>query len=235
MEKATNGQFREFVGKLLVSGNDEKISKIDKTKIQNAIDSFSRGGAVMDCFIDFINNGCQVVDKTVKRALKNLTLLCKIIVPKVEAFVVGDKFKQRAKKEIGIQMYIWDNFREWILNPMKTKILSSDGEIMLEKFNLNKSMHDSQIKDELGNPKTIHVTLFLPLLFHLLKQQPNGEAKEDGLVNNGYANIFHVELEDGRVVAVGVRWIDVEWGLGANELDYGNPWDGGNSFFTPAT
>lgn len=170
-----------------------------------------------------------------KRVLKNLALLCKIIVPKMEAFVVGDKFKHGTKKEVGIQMYIWDNFREWILNPMKSRILSSIDEITLEKFNLNKSMHDSQIKDELGNPKPIHITVFFPLLLHLLKQQPNGEAKENGLLNNGYANIFHVELEDGRVVAVNVRWFGGEWDLGARELDCGCPWVGGDSFFTPAT
>ncbi|MBU0612067.1 hypothetical protein KKB58_01390, partial [Patescibacteria group bacterium] len=41
----------------------------------------------------------------VKRALKNITLLCKIVILKVESFKVGDKFKHRAKKEIGIQMY----------------------------------------------------------------------------------------------------------------------------------
>ena len=171
----------------------------------------------------------------VKRVLKNLTLLCKIIVPKVESFVVGEKFKHRAKKEIGIQMYIWDNFKNWILDSMKNRTLSLNDEIMLEKFNLNKSMHDSQIKDELGNPKPIHVTIFFPLLLHLLKQQPNGEAKENGLLNNGYSNIFHVELEDGRVVAVRVGWGGGEWDLRAVGLDYDDPWRVGFVFFSPAT
>jgi hypothetical protein len=153
----------------------------------------------------------------------------------VEVFIVGEKFKHRAKKEIDIEMYIHDNFREWILNPMKNQPLSLSDGITLEKFNLNKSMHDSQIKNELGNPKPIYVTAFFPILLNLLRQQPNGEAKENGLLNNGYANIFHVELEDGRVVAVNVYWDDVEWDLLAYDLDFDLAWDDSNSFFTPAT
>jgi hypothetical protein len=170
-----------------------------------------------------------------KRVLQNLALICKILIPKIDSFIVGEKFKHRAKKEIGIQMYIWDNFQNWIWEPMKKKTLSLAEDMAIEKFNLKKAMHDGQIKDELGNPKPIHVTIFLPLLLHLLKQQPNGKEKVDGLLNNGYANIFHVELEDGRVVALHVSWNDVEWNLGANELDYDRPWSDGFCFFSPAT
>lgn len=60
MEKATNGQFREFIGKLLVKGSDEKVALIDKTKIQNAVNSLSSDDVVMNSFIRFINNGCAL-------------------------------------------------------------------------------------------------------------------------------------------------------------------------------
>ena len=60
MEKATNGQFREFVGKLLVKGSDEKVAQIDKTKIQDAINSLSSDDVVVSNFIRFINNGCRL-------------------------------------------------------------------------------------------------------------------------------------------------------------------------------
>ena len=52
MEKATNGQFREFIGKLLVKGSDAKIALLDRTKIQNAIDSLSSSDYVFNNFIE---------------------------------------------------------------------------------------------------------------------------------------------------------------------------------------
>lgn len=62
MEKATNGQFREFVGKLLVKGSDEKVALIDKTKIQNAINSLSSAeDTVFENLVRFINNGCRLL------------------------------------------------------------------------------------------------------------------------------------------------------------------------------
>ncbi len=61
METATNGQFREFIGKLLVKGSDERVARIDKTKIQNAVNSLSSNeDTVFDNFIRFINNGCNL-------------------------------------------------------------------------------------------------------------------------------------------------------------------------------
>ncbi len=61
MEKAKNGQFREFIGKLLVKGSDETVALIDKTKIQNAINSLSSADdTVMDNVVRFINNGCRL-------------------------------------------------------------------------------------------------------------------------------------------------------------------------------
>jgi len=59
METATNGQFREFIGKLLVKGSDERVALIDKTKIQNAINSLSSAeDTVFENLVRFINNGC---------------------------------------------------------------------------------------------------------------------------------------------------------------------------------
>ena len=62
MEKATNGQFREFFGKLIVKVNDEKIAITDKVKIQSAINALSSttDDYVTDNVIRFINNGCRL-------------------------------------------------------------------------------------------------------------------------------------------------------------------------------
>jgi len=77
-EKATNGQFREFVGKVLVKGNDENVAKIDKTKIQNAINSLSSTSedTVFENLVRFINNGCRLlVDGFISKLFQKTTTI----------------------------------------------------------------------------------------------------------------------------------------------------------------
>lgn len=60
MKSASNGQFRELIGKLLVKGNDEKITKIHDEKIQpiiNFLSSKDESDRYFENFIRFINNG----------------------------------------------------------------------------------------------------------------------------------------------------------------------------------
>jgi len=61
MEKASIGQLHDFFGKLLAKCNEDKIAKIDKTKIQPAISllNASTDDTIVDNFIRFINNGCN--------------------------------------------------------------------------------------------------------------------------------------------------------------------------------
>ena len=61
MEKATNGQFREFIGKILVKGSDEMIASINKEKIQSCINSLSSEDVVMKNLVTFINNDGKVI------------------------------------------------------------------------------------------------------------------------------------------------------------------------------
>ena len=170
-----------------------------------------------------------------KRVLKNLALMAEILIPEVKKFIVSDKFQHRAKDEMGIKTYLYDNFASWIINPMKGEKVSLAAPLKLEKFKLEKAMHDTEIQKELGNPGPIHITQFLPLLWTMLVKQANGE--EGDLLVNGYANIFHVELENGPVVAVDAFWfaVDREWILDAYELDYVYGWDDGRCFFSPAS
>ncbi len=61
MEPTTNGQFRGLIGKLLVKGSDEKIAKIIKTKIQNAIlELDNENDTIFDSFVGWINNDCKL-------------------------------------------------------------------------------------------------------------------------------------------------------------------------------
>ncbi len=173
--------------------------------------------------------------EAVQYTLKNLAFVCDFLVGSVTEFVVGEKFQQREKNKVGVKLNIYENFRNWLLEPMKGVKVSLEEEFALKKFKLTKDMHDTEIQSELQNPNAIDVKVFIPLLWSMLIAQKNGEVKDNGLIVTGYANIFHVKLESGHVVAVRVRWADVEWDLDADELDDGNRWFAERMFFTPAT
>ena len=100
------------------------------------------------------------------------------------------------------RLYFWPNFTNWVL-PAIPKTIPALG-IALMKTKLMKSMYDSGILTGLGNPKPFTPSEFAAIIRHLLRGQPKGE--EGTLLTNGYANIFYVQLEDNRVVAVHVFW-----------------------------
>ena len=183
--------------------------------------------------IEKLQNGTVAMVQVSIRALKNLARMCELTVSPVSEFIVEDKFQHRAKK--GIKMYFYDNFKNWVYNPMQKKKVSLQAQMKLEKFSLTKPMYDTEIQTELGNSKPIPVAMFFPLILGLLSLQPNGEEKDGGLLVNGYANIFHVVLVDNHVVAVRAYWDGDEWDLYSYGLDYGIGWDDGDCFFAPAT
>lgn len=229
---ATSGQARAFNAMTVSRIDEETLKQIDSEKFQKAID---KPEEFISNFIAWINNGCGITQQVVARILKNLTFVCEIIIGNVAEFVVGEKFQYRAKDKVGIQLWISDNFMNWLIKPIKNKKVSLTEGKKLEKLSLVKPMHDTEIQIELQNLNLIAVEIFLPLLWNMLSLQKNGEEKEDGLLTNGYANIFHVKLEDKSVVAVDVHWSDDEWDLDAMGFGYAFRWGNGRAFFTPAT
>lgn len=173
--------------------------------------------------------------ETKKQFLKNLVFITEIFVGNVTEFIVRDKFQHRAKDKVGIQLYFGDDFTNLVLNSMKNKKVSLANGLILKKFSLLKSIHDTEIQNELQNPKPIDVEIFLPLIWKMMLSQKNGEVKENGLLNNGYTNIFHVKLEDNHVVVVNMFWDGKEWYFGAGELGCAGRWFAGRAFFTLAT
>lgn len=172
------------------------------------------------------------VSETKKRVLTTLAFVSSVTIKKTEEFVVGQKFQHRKKDETGIQTYIWDSFRDRVLNPMRDRKVKLSKNRKLDKLRLLKDRHDTEMQAEVGH-KPFKVAEFLPMLWSMLSEQKNGE--EGFLLTNGCANIFHVELEDGSVVAVNAYWGGGEWGLGAFGLDFNPRWDADYCLFVPAT
>lgn len=145
--------------------------------------------------------------------LKNLKLIAGGIAIATESFAKEGFFTKNGP----VKLYFWDNFANWILKAIPETVPAFQGK--LTKTQLTESMYDSAILNELGNPKPFTVGESVAIIRDLLTKQPNGESGE--LQNNGYANIFYVQLENARVLAVYVHWYSDYrgWGLGAHDLD----------------
>lgn len=227
---ATSGQVRALNSMISSNLTEEVFEKIDGEKLQEAIDNPKR---FMKSLINLINNGSEII---MSKVMKFLAFICVVKISPVKKFRVGDFFKHREGK---IQMYLGDNFKNWILEKSKDLELSLEEETLLNKFLLKKNAWDSEIHTDFDKKPIIPVKIFLPLLKSLIENQPNGEAKEDGLDNSGYSNIFNVDLTEINpelgVVAVDVYWCGGEWLLNANSLDYDGRWDAAYPFFSLAT
>lgn len=178
----------------------------------------------------------EFLGKTVPvQIIKNLAFVWEITIKNVISFVVGERFQNRAKNKAGIPIWMSDVFMSKIINPLKNASLSFTTKGKLNKFILVKPLNDTEIQTELNNPQSIDVEVFLPLIWGMISLQKNGKEKPDGLLNNGYANIFHIKLKDGSIVGVSVYWADDEWRFIVCDFDNDNRWGDGVAFFTFAT
>lgn len=160
-------------------------------------------------------------------ALKSSRLITEGIAIATEPFTKNLFFVKNGPAKL----YFWDNFANWILKAMPETIEAFQGNLM--KTQLTEYMYDSAILNELGQPKPFTVGEFAAIIRDLLTKQPNGE--NGTLLNNSYANIFYVQLEGARVVAVSVRWSSGRrgWGLDARGLG-GYGWVDGRCVFSAA-
>ncbi|PIZ87503.1 hypothetical protein COX93_00720, partial [Candidatus Nomurabacteria bacterium CG_4_10_14_0_2_um_filter_30_12] len=213
-----------------------KVVKIDKTKIQDAINSLSsEDDVVLDNLISFINNGCQLIQQVGTHVVQFLSFVCEVVILGVKEFVVGDFYKSGENN--GIKLFFGSNFETWILNPMK-KMEIFLPESKLKKHLLIKNAYDTEMQTDFLEKPIIPIKQFMAQLKNMILAQSNGEVKKDGLDVSGKANIFHVDLSklgDNRVVAVYVYRFGVGWDVDADEFGYIGRWGESRSFFTPAT
>lgn len=143
-------------------------------------------------------------------ALKHLEVIANIAV-KTDVFVKDSFFKNGP-----VELNFWKDFTNLIFNPMPEEIPAFEANIL--KTRLKKKMYDSEILSELCNSKPLTILEFAAVIENLLQKQPNGETGH--LVNNTYANVFYVKLENNRVVTVRVgRYPGSHgWGLSVNGL-----------------
>ncbi len=199
-----------YKGVVKKGGTEEDILKALKT-----------GSDLIPKFAEMI---VETANRGGKLSLKYLKLLADNIAVKTDGFSKDSFFKNGP-----VKLYFWDSFKNQILKAIPDSIPAFEG--LLRKTQLTRNMFDSEILAELNNPQPFTVSEFAALIRELLSKQPKGEDGQ--LLNNGYANIFYVKLEDARVVVVDVSWLSGgrEWYPRAYALGDGC-WDDGRCAFS---
>jgi hypothetical protein len=168
----------------------------------------------------------------------DLESVAKITVPKVEEFLVGEKFKHLSKEKNDLKLNLDKHFIRLVLEPMKDRRLSLVNPVELEKFKLTgeKEMKRSEIKKELGG-ETTHLTasILLPVLLSFLSNQSNGEEKDDLYLSvaHSYRNSFTVQLDSGSTIDVVLTWDDKKkyWSISVPQIEHDPSWIAGRVFF----
>lgn len=158
----------------------------------------------------------NITEEMIFDALKSKKDLIPQMAEKIADLIAGAKTSiQSFFKESGpVKLWLGDNFKNWILSKMPESFEPPKS----VKHILPRSMADKEIISEYKIRPYSSVSELLSVIYDKIIKQPNGEEGE--LLNNGYANIFYVQLEGARVVAVDVDWDSANrgWGLGAYGL-----------------
>ncbi|TSC52510.1 MAG: hypothetical protein LiPW41_280 [Parcubacteria group bacterium LiPW_41] len=186
--------------------------------ISNLLTAIKKLGGTADAFKNF--NKQEVIDavaellvgKTDDLKLKFLMVIKESISITTSAFS-----KSLFTTSTNPKYYIWENFQKWILNKASDFIPEFKGTV--KSLKLTKSMKDSEILAEIGESNIFSIDEACAIFKALTERQPNGEAGD--LINNGYANIIYVRLDEKTVVPARVRWNfdNREWRLIARSFD----------------
>lgn len=230
MEKAaTNGQFREFVGKLLVKGSDEKVALIDKTKIQNAINSLSSAeDTVFENLVRFINNGCRLlVDGFVSKLFQKTNTINVAKNPKsftVKENFVKDFLKSVIKREKELKNpdpYVdndlWGYFKNKTIPGFTEDLVST-----IYRFLVN--LTHRQILDEAENTGIKKVYTYLEGLSIIRQAILDGEVDKKG---TGIFVYFKVEGIDTLYRFNAFRYDDGQLYVDVSKANLGREWDAG--------
>ena len=184
-----------FLG-LFTEKNDDLLSKIDGSKIQDAIDIPGKNNFLFE-FIKWINNGCKL----------NYLL--------INAFVLGDIFKHRAE-EGNRRLYFDSSYNTACIQPYLKKLIPIRNDFgKISEYNLPKNMKDSEIQKATGNPGCMSFDDYCCLKYLLIFQPESAKQIFGFELSKSKWYVLHVILPNGEKVAVCVYWDDDEWDFGS--------------------
>jgi hypothetical protein len=174
--------------------------------------------------VTYLQAGCPKLAKAVV-AVKAIVYNFLKPIGQTEVLRRTAEFNPQAFFKTGDGLYIWDGFKDLVLKSVEP--VSEIPALTLGKFQLVENACDREIRSELPEGHLFHdPSLLCALIAGLIQQQSNGKAGT--LLNNGYANLFYLEV-NGKVVVVAVnsRADDQRWHVGARQLA-DHRWHAGN-------
>lgn len=167
----------------------------------------------------------EIAGLIVNKRAGSTRFLMKNISVRAESFAKDSFFGEEGPA----RFYLWDNFRNWVLQSIPETVPAFQG--ILRRYQFARPMDDSEILVELGDSKPLTPEELAATLAYFITRQAKGESGP--LLTNGYTNFFYVQLEEGIVVVVDVFW-DAEgrvWNLNANSLGVSG-WSVGHCVFS---
>jgi hypothetical protein len=126
-----------------------------------------------------------------------------------------------------VKLYVWDNFKDRIL--ASTGNVSKKPAVEIVSRDITKAMNDSEICAELAENYVFRLD-DLWIIAELLRCQPKG--KNGALLNNGYANLFYIQVAPALVLVFCMYWGGSTWDVDAWGLDEYGRWGGGPRVFS---
>lgn len=143
-------------------------------------------------------------------------------------FIAKEKFVPDLSDKAKVRIrFIGENFTSYFLSG-NGKIEGPIPETTLRYHKLRQSSEDGPIIAELGGGKKAETNL--SEMTSLMERQGRGEPGV--LLNNGYANIFYIEDQNGVLRTVLVGWDGGGWDLGAGPLEVPRRWGVGFQVFS---
>ncbi len=99
-----------------------------------------------------------------------------------------------------------------------------------EVFTLKENMYDDEIQAELSQPPYPTVEEVIASFTSRINMWMTDKNSNHGLITNGYANIEHARMSDGRIVLVSCYFGDGGWDFDCSEFDVMGNWNGGFHF-----
>ena len=201
----------------MIEGDYEHmLDTFDGVSVQNFIDA--KPEERLQMLQEWFNNGCKL-----KKVFAN-------------TFLLGEVFKARAT-EGDTRLYFWGDFdKNFIQNNLERKIAIRTDLGALKQYRLPRNMQDGEIQKACKNTGYMDFDTFFCVVYLLIFEKETAKECFGMELSKSENYIFHVKMDDGTVLAVGLCWRGDGWYFGADDFDPLDPWNEGFVFvYFPAT
>ncbi len=188
-----------------------------------------------------LQSALKILKRIPDKIMTYLLFVCEVPIPEVKEFTVQDFY--RDTKDIpgsDIKISVNDNFKKWILDPLKNKKLCLPPSTLDKYFVQEYNVSSIQIQSDFSVKPIIPIKQLLSQIKGMIENQPKGDFKADGLtVENNNNNVFHADLSEigkNEIIEIYVCWFMGHWSICAWPISKsGMGQEHANCFFAPVS